>query len=1076
MQETPDRAAASIFRFGPFELDLGRAELRKHGLRIRLQEQPYQILRMLLEHQGQVLPREEIRKNLWPNDTIVEFDHSINAAVRRLRDVLGDSAEKPRYVETVARRGYRFIGQVSREVVTGDAGKPQPSPDGLIGQTISHYRILDKLGSGGMGVAYKAIDLNLGREVALKLLLEPWTGNAAALERFQREACAASALNHQNICTIFAMEDLAGQPAIAMELLQGETLADRLARGVLASTDLLGLAIPIAEALAAAHGKGIIHRDIKPTNIFLTANGVAKVLDFGLAKNTRAVISPVAELTKKGTPMGSIRYMSPEQARGDELDARSDLFSFGVVLYQAATGCLPFDGEHLAAALHAIIYDPPKPPRALQPELPAAVERITLRCLQKEPDGRYPSSATLVENLRACQDQPGLPERRRPARPRAAIVGAFAAVLLLALSGAWYYRRGAPARWARQVALPEIARRVEAGQEATVFPLLYKALQVLPQDPELNRLRREISHPFTIRTAPPGASVYVKPYMEPDADWLFIGQSPLENFMLAMGYYRWKITKPGFRTLEGAGGIQAATINFILDPEGSVPAEMVHVPGGSFGLLGRTVHLDDYWMDRYEVTNRQFKEFVEKGGYRNRQYWREPFVKDGRRLSWAEAMAEFRDATGRPGPANWEVGDYPRGQDDYPVAGVSWYEAAAYAAFAGKQIPTVFHWQRAANFGIHADILLFSNFDGSGPARVGSRRGIGAFGTYDMAGNVREWCWNAIGNKRYILGGGWNQTRPYYAVPNAFSPFDRSPANGFRCVKYPAGALVASLNEPVEQPVRDYRTETPASDSVFRILQHFYSYDRAELNARTESVDESSPYWRSERITFDAAYEHQRVIAFLYLPRKARAPYQTIIFAPSGHSGTVGSIDEAEIKRMDSLMKSGRAVLFPEYQGTFERRPHNAPGPSGETGQAIQRSKDLYRSVDYLETRKDIDIGRLGFFSISGGSQTALIALPQEPRVKAAVLAEAGLPVGRRPPEVDGINFTPRLRIPILVLSGRYNTYPVETNQLPLFRLLGTPEKDKRLVLFESGGRGPTHLYIKDTLDWFDRYLGPVSK
>jgi dienelactone hydrolase len=333
-----------------------------------------------------------------------------------------------------------------------------------------------------------------------------------------------------------------------------------------------------------------------------------------------------------------------------------------------------------------------------------------------------------------------------------------------------------------------------------------------------------------------------------------------------------------------------------------------------------------------------------------------------------------------------------------------------------------------------------------------------------------------MGNRRYILGGGWNQTRPYYAVPNAFSPFDRSPANGFRCVKYPAGARAASLIEPVERPVRDYRVEKPASASVFRILQHFYSYDRGELNSRTESVDESSPYWRAERITFDAAYEHQRIIAFLYLPRNAKAPYQTIVFAPSGHASTVGSIDEAEIKRMDFLIKSGRAVLFPEYQGTFERRSHDTPGPRGETDQAIQRCKDLYRSVDYLETREDIDIGRLGFFSISGGSQTALIALPQEPRIKAAVLAEAGLPVGRKPPEVDGINFAPRLRIPVLELSGRYNTYPVETNQLPLFHLLGTPERDKRLVLFESGGRGPAQQYIKDTLDWFDRYLGPVSR
>jgi dienelactone hydrolase len=328
-----------------------------------------------------------------------------------------------------------------------------------------------------------------------------------------------------------------------------------------------------------------------------------------------------------------------------------------------------------------------------------------------------------------------------------------------------------------------------------------------------------------------------------------------------------------------------------------------------------------------------------------------------------------------------------------------------------------------------------------------------------------------------MLGGGWNETRPYYVIPEARSPFDRSPANGFRCVNYPRGAPSDSLTQPVERPGRDYRTEKPVSDIVFRILQRFYSYDRTELKAKMESVDESSPYWRTERITFDAAYDHQRVPAWLYLPRNAKPPYQTIVFFPSGHAVTVGTIDEAEIKRMDFLMKSGRAVVFPVYQGTFERRAHTPPGPSGERDQTIQQAKDLQRSVDYLETRPDIAHDQIGFFGISAGSHKGLIALPQEPRIRAAVLAEAGLPAVRTPPEVDPINFAPRVQIPALMLNGRYSLpQPVETSQVPLFHLLGTPEKDKRHLLFESGSRGPTHQYIKETLDWFDRYLGPVSR
>ena len=256
-------------------------------------------------------------------------------------------------------------------------------------------------------------------------------------------------------------------------------------------------------------------------------------------------------------------------------------------------------------------------------------------------------------------------------------------------------------------------------------------------------------------------------------------------------------------------------------------------------------------------------------------------------------MAEFRDATGRPGPSTWELGDYPPGQDDFPVAGVSWYEATAYAEFAKKQIPTVHHWLRAADVGIYSDILQFSNFDGKGPARVGSFRGVGRFGTYDMAGNVREWCWNGTGNLRYILGGAWNQERRFYAMMDASSPFDRSSANGFRCVRYGDRPLADTLTQPIDRVRRDYRTEKPVSDDEFRMLASSYSYDRTELNAVTEAVGEQSTYWRAERIAFDAAYDHQRMAAWLYLPKNANPPYQTIIYAPASHARTVASVDAA---------------------------------------------------------------------------------------------------------------------------------------------------------------------------------------
>jgi eukaryotic-like serine/threonine-protein kinase len=400
-----DVQRARLLRFGDFELDVRAAELRKHGLKLRLQDQSFQILLMLLDRPGEVVLREEIRQKLWPNNTIVEFDSSINAAIKRLRNALGESADQPRYIETLAKRGYRFAGDVEKATSAHPEGVPavqtttplNPADGELSGRMLAHYRILDKLGEGGMGVVYRAEDTKLGRPVALKFLPSPASEiPATILKRFEREARAASALNHPNICTIYGLEDCDGQPAIVMELVEGETLSARLEKGRLPLNEALRAAIQTAAAMAEAHRKSVVHRDLKPANIVLAKSGV-KVLDFGLAKMERAFGAGGDErVSMAGAVLGTPHYMSPEQAQGKEADARSDIFSFGVVLYEMLAAKKPFEGPSAAAVLAAILErDPPD----LGDAAPAPLDRVVRRCLAKDPEERWQSARDLEAEL-----------------------------------------------------------------------------------------------------------------------------------------------------------------------------------------------------------------------------------------------------------------------------------------------------------------------------------------------------------------------------------------------------------------------------------------------------------------------------------------------------------------------------------------------------------------------------------------------------------------------------------------------------------------------------------------------------
>ena len=490
--------------------------------------------------------------------------------------------------------------------------------------------------------------------------------------------------------------------------------------------------------------------------------------------------------------------MSPEQAAGEDVDARSDLWSLGVVTYEMLARRRPFEGTNALAVINAVQTTTPAPVRSLRPDVSRQLEEIVNRTMVRHRDRRTITAAEVRDLASACYAQlssGALPpvERSRTSR-RVQLAAAAVALAVVAGGIAWWAQRNAKVRWARQEALPEIIRLADADKFDAAYTLAQQAKPYIPDDPLLaeqirgsNGARSSIPN----RPAPTSSTARTAEAMSRGGP---SGRRRSPTPACRAGCTTGKASCRATRSRRTSGLARSrrrrtsalrSSHRTRSQPAWSESHRPIRRSRSPCPLLNifRQVQLPDYWIDRHEVTNRAFKRFVDDGGYRRAELWREPFLKDGRTLTFDEAMKYFRDATGQPGPAEWELGTYAAGHDEYPVGGVSWYEAAAYARWAGKSLPTIYHWTRAAGLGLSGDVVPASNFNGKSPIPVGTSGAITQGGTTDMGGNVKEWVLNAAGAKRYILGGAWNDPVYMFTDADAQAPFTRHPTYGFRCIR-----------------------------------------------------------------------------------------------------------------------------------------------------------------------------------------------------------------------------------------------------------------------------------------------------
>ena len=965
------------------------------------------------------------------------------------------------------------------------------------GTKLGRYEIRSRLGAGGMGEVHLAYDHDLEREVAVKVISET-DASSDLVRRFLQEARASSALSHPNVATVYEIGTHGEQRFIAMELVQGETLRAMMRRGPLPEPDITSLATQIASGLAAAHEAGIIHRDIKPENIMVRRDGLAKILDFGLAK-LREVNEDQATALRTGTgvTMGTLAYMSPEQLSGGTVTPASDVFSLGVVLYEMIGRTRPFDGPTSSEIAAAILTKTP-PPAGSNPKLSAVI----LKALEKKPEARYATAGEMLEDLRMITGPPGLVAEPRTRRSRTPLAVAAAVIVILAISTAVWLKTRAEQRDRAREAITVAEKHLASHNYPAAWETATAALEILPAEQRLRDVVAKSSERVTFESTPAGATVYLERF-EPPAPRMRAGVTPLTipnlphaDYIVIFekeGYAAARRPLPQFPVLVRGEitPVRPAAVAVTLVEASRVPENMDAVEGGEYTLKGwqrmsnAPVQLDDFLIDRFEVTNAEFEEFVRAGAYRIPSLWKTlPF----------EQVDSFRDTTGLPGPRGWAGGTPPSGLAKHPVTGVSWHEASAFAAWKGKQLPTIYQWEKAARFpatrgfastfpwGLLGEGAVGStermNFNGRGTMPAdGMPFGIGPFGSHHMAGNVSEWTRNPLSPGYATRGGSWNDALYSFGKTAALPAMYASSEVGFRCVK-PLEGKGENQGEFALEPSGFVPKYEPVGDEEFAKLAARYEYVRTPPKARVvRRVDQGD--WIKEEIAYEV--DGQTVPAHLYLPKNFRRPLQVVHFSPAGdvYSGW-RALDQSIELTMAPVIRGGRAVfavVMPGFIGRPRSPGFTAPDSRSDeyTDFTARQVRELRQGIDYLASRNDLDLARLSFVAVSAGSWEGIVLAALEDRYRSVMLIGSGISSEEitDTPAANRINFAPRIRGPKLMLQGRYDdSAPLDSVARPLFDILSEP---KRLEIFDGGHVPKSEIRVRMITGWLDETVGKVE-